>query len=68
VWADLGQGVGGSRLTAEFLKIESNIFLFSLQKHEKSKKSKNRLYFGGPLSQSTETRRLFLDFVLFRIS
>jgi hypothetical protein len=36
VWAGPGQGVGGSRLAAEFLKIESFFFFFSLQKHEKS--------------------------------
>jgi hypothetical protein len=31
-------------------------------------KSKNRINFSGPLSQSAETWRLFLDFVLSRIN
>jgi hypothetical protein len=35
---------------------------------KKSKNSKTRLYFNDPPSQSAETRRLFLDFVLSRIS
>jgi hypothetical protein len=51
----LDKGVGGSRpgcrrisAARQVLKIEFIFFSFSLQKHEKSKKSKNRLYFGGP--------------------
>jgi hypothetical protein len=54
VWVGPGQGVGRSWLAAKFLKIKSFFFSFFLQKHEKSKKSKNRVYFGGPPSQSTE--------------
>jgi hypothetical protein len=35
VWAGPGHRVGGSQQAAEFLKIESFFFSFSLQKHEK---------------------------------
>jgi hypothetical protein len=36
----LNKGVGGSRLAAEFLKIESFFLSFSLQKHENPKNLK----------------------------
>jgi hypothetical protein len=61
-----GQGCGRVSAGRQISKNSFKIFL--LQKHEKSKKSKNRLYFDGPPNQSAETQRLFLDFVLSRIS
>jgi hypothetical protein len=46
-----------------------NIFFhFSLQNMKSPQKTKNRIYFGGPPSQFSETRRLFLDFVLSKIN
>jgi hypothetical protein len=45
VWAGPGQGVGGSRQAAEFFKIESFFFSFSLQKHEEKIKNKKLTMF-----------------------
>jgi hypothetical protein len=44
------------------------IYIYISQKHEKSLKSKNRLYFGRLPSQSAKIRHLFLDFDLSRSS
>jgi hypothetical protein len=58
--ASRDEGIGWSWRAVEFLKIKRIIFYLLSQKHEKSKISKNRPYFGGPPSQSAEIRHLFM--------